>query len=479
MHLERGITAPRNARACEIALDYLKQAMGIAKSISGYAVSPELFNQLASAYAAGGNYQAAYEHCLAANEARTRRRGEEAQRRALAMQVRQEIELARAETDRHREMAATLRETATTLETLGIIGREITASLSATAVFEALHRHVNQLLDATFFAVYLIDEEHKFLSAAFAMEQGAPIASPEVAVTNPISNFARCARTRKEVLVDLEPGSKKSNRIPGSIATLSLLYAPLVVGDRLLGVMSIQSPRRHVYQEREQSIFRALCAYGAIALDNSLAYAKAELAQRTADQALLALRDTQAQLLDQNVRLERLAVTDQLTGLYNRLRLDRTLEEEHSRNMRYGADFCVLLMDIDEFKSVNDNFGHQTGDEVLVGIAHILQEGTREVDVVGRWGGEEFLIICRETRLDGALVLAEKLRCLIHSHVFERVGTRSASLGVAMFQTGELLTETIARADAALYLAKQGGRNQVVNGELAVAVKLPGLVDEL
>jgi diguanylate cyclase (GGDEF)-like protein len=364
-------------------------------------------------------------------------------------------------------MAVALRETAATLETLGTIGREITASLDSKAVFEALHRHVNQLLDATVFVIYLIDEEHKYLMPAFAVEQGAEMPARPIAVANPTAKSARSARRREEILVNLEPGKDDPNLIPGTLSTLSLLYFPLVVGERLLGVMSIQSPRVNAYGEREQSIFRALCAYGAIALDNAAAYSIAESAQQRADQALSELRQTQTQLLEQNLQLERLAVTDQLTGLYNRLRLDRTLEEEHSRNMRYGTHFCVLLLDIDEFKSVNDTYGHQTGDEVLVAIARTLQDGIREVDVAGRWGGEEFLIICRETALDGALVLAEKLRLAIESQVNARgVRQMSASFGVAMFRPGEVLTETIARADAALYRAKQGGRNRVENGEV-------------
>lgn len=374
MHLDASIAPPEGMVAPSAPLHYLQQALDIAASISGYGLPFEFLNQVAAAYAASNDYRRAYEYGLAANESRNKTRGEEAQRRALAMQIRQEIERARAETEHHRQLAATLRETASTLETLGTIGREITASLDAEAVFSALYRHVNELVDATFFAIFLIDEEHKFLKSTFAVEQGEPIQAPDVAVTNPNSNFAKCARTRQEILVDLELGSIKSNRIPGSIACQSLLYAPLVVGERLLGVMSAQSPKRFVYGEREQSIFRALCAYGAIALDNAAAYSVAENAQQRADHALKELRHTQAQLVDQNAQLERLAVTDQLTGLYNRLRLDRTLEEEHSRNMRYGTHFCVLLLDVDEFKSVNDTFGHQTGDEVLIGIAHTLQE---------------------------------------------------------------------------------------------------------
>ena len=166
-------------------------------------------------------------------------------------------------------------------------------------------------------------------------------------------------------------------------------------------------------------------------------------------------------MLEQNRQLERLAVTDQLTGLYNRLRLDQTLEEERMRNVRYATNFCVLLLDVDKFKSVNDSFGHAVGDQVLVGIAAVLRAGVREVDVLGRWGGEEFMVVCPETSIEGALVLAEKLRIEIHARDFPQIGRKSASFGVAMFRSGETLPETIARADAALYRAKQDGRNRV------------------
>lgn len=466
MHTRSATQASKPQAELESALQFLNEALDIASRIAGYPVSPDLLNQTAAAYASVGQFKAAYENSIAAIEARNLSRREEAQRRALAIEVRQEVERAKAETDRHREMAAALRETAATLETLGTIGREITASLDSKAVFDALHRHVNDLLDATVFAIYLIDEEHKFLVPAFAMEQGIKMPARPVALANPTSKSARSARRREEVIVNLDPDQANPNLIPGTLPTFSLLYFPLVVGERLLGVMSIQSPRLNAYGEREQSIFRALCAYGAIALDNAAAYSAAESAQLRADQALAELRSTQARLVEQNVQLERLAVTDQLTGLFNRLRLDHTLEEEHSRNMRYGTNFCILLLDIDLFKAVNDTFGHQTGDEVLVGIARTLQEGIREVDVAGRWGGEEFLIICRETVLEGALVLAEKLRLAVQAHVYDKVGKMSASFGVAMFRPGEVLTETIARADAALYRAKQAGRNRVENGEI-------------
>ena len=454
---------PQAVAGPSVALHYLNQALDIASTVSGYRLSPDLLEQVASAHAACGDYRAAYEARLAADLARSQWRSQEAQKRALSMQIRQEIDSARAETEHHRQLAATLAQTTATLETLGSVGREITASLDAGAVFEALLRHVHQLLDATFFAVYLIDEAGRTLTMAFGVEAGVRLPTRGVAMDSPTSKLVRCARERRELVLDLAPDFDDPNRIPGTLATLSLLYAPLMAGERLLGVMTIQSPLARAYGAREQSIFRALCAYGAIALDNAAAYARAEASQRRADEALHALRQTQTQLVEQNRQLERLAVTDQLTGLSNRLRLDQTLEDERLRSARYGTSFCVVLLDIDHFKSVNDRYGHQMGDQVLTGFARVLEAHTREVDVVGRWGGEEFLVICRDG-LDGALLLAEKLRHAVQSHVFALVGKKTASFGVALCRQGETVAEAIARADAALYLAKQGGRNRVVNG---------------
>lgn len=448
--------------------DYLAQALKVAATIDGYSAAPELLYQVAAADAASGNFHTAYQNALAANAARNKMHSEEAQKRVLAMQIRQQLERARSETESHRQLAATLRETAATLETLGVIGREITASLDAQAVFEALHRHVHRLLDATFFAIYMLAPDHKTLGTAFGIEAGAPLPVTTVALNHPTSMFAACARERQEVMIEREPGVADPNLIPGTLPCLSQLCFPLIAGERLLGTMSVQSPSAHAYAEREHAIFRTLCAYGAIALDNASAYGVAHAAQKQADQALVELRQTQTQLLAQNLRLERLSITDQLTGLYNRLQLDRTLEEERLRHQRYASKLCVLLIDIDRFKSINDTFGHLIGDQVLVKIALILQAHVREVDVIGRWGGEEFLVICRETALEGALLLAEKLRAAVQAHEFEQVGTRSVSLGVAMMRQSETVTQTIARADKAMYRAKNAGRNRVESGEHAL-----------
>lgn len=292
MHLEQTLAAPQGMRAPHPALHYLDQALALAADMGGYDVAPELLEQVAAAHAAAGNHAAAYKNALAANAARSQSRRQEAQRRALALQVRQEVEQARADTEHHRKLAVTLKETAATLETLGIIGREITASLDSDAVFKALHRHVHELLDATAFAVYLVEPDPQFLKMAFGIEAGQPLPASRVAINSPTSVSARCARERNAVLIEMEPGVVTRSWIPGTLVPHSMLYVPLMVGPRLLGVMTIQSPTPKVYGERERSIFHTLCAYGAIALDNAAVNAE--------------LRATQAQLVEDIAQRERI-----------------------------------------------------------------------------------------------------------------------------------------------------------------------------
>jgi len=168
-----------------------------------------------------------------------------------------------------------------------------------------------------------------------------------------------------------------------------------------------------------------------------------------------------------NKELERLSITDKLTGLFNRIRLDQKFAEEIRRATRSSQPFSIVLLDIDHFKKINDTHGHQTGDKVLVDIAKVLKNNTRDIDLVGRWGGEEFLIICPQTEDKGGLTLAENLRQLVENNEFPIVQKVTASFGVTSYRIGDHANDMIARADAALYLAKHRGRNRVENSKPA------------
>lgn len=159
--------------------------------------------------------------------------------------------------------------------------------------------------------------------------------------------------------------------------------------------------------------------------------------------------------------LRRMAITDKLTGLYNRAKLDETLEKEIHRADRFNHELGLLLMDVDHFKQVNDLHGHQVGDDVLLEMANILKQETRDIDTVGRWGGEEFLIICPETDLHNTRILGEKLLKRIEAHDFPVVGQKTASFGATTYRKEDNLKTLIARVDSNLYQSKENGRNQI------------------
>lgn len=161
------------------------------------------------------------------------------------------------------------------------------------------------------------------------------------------------------------------------------------------------------------------------------------------------------------IRLRQLAMIDTLTGVASRRRLEDVLNLEIAL-VRRGRPVSVILLDVDRFKSINDRFGHDAGDEVLRGIARVLQQGARLSDVIGRWGGEEFLVICPDTPLANAAVLAERLAAGLRASSFHPVGRVTASFGVAEALADDKLREPIDRADRALYEAKAAGRDRVV-----------------
>ena len=165
-------------------------------------------------------------------------------------------------------------------------------------------------------------------------------------------------------------------------------------------------------------------------------------------------------------RLRQMSETDALTGLHNLRYINEQLSAELARYQRYGHEFCVVMLDIDFFKSVNDNWGHPAGDRVLKQFAQRLQEKTRHTDTLARIGGEEFLVLLRNVSLEQALVVAEGVRQHIESSSFE-LGNQhrqplTASIGVCAVtpETVEV-SELFARADQALYQAKSQGRNRI------------------
>lgn len=457
------VLADIHAGHAKSVLQYLREALAIAATIDGYIVPGELLAAVAREYAAVGDFERAYEFSLQANAARDRTNSQEATNRAIAMQVQHQTERDRQLAAAEAQRAEVLAQTSATLSHLSAIGQEITAQLDASAVFRALDRHVHGLLDSTHFSIFLLEPDGEFLQCAFGVEMGLPLPPTRIALSDPHFNTARCVRERDEILIEIENKSDTPNLIPGTLPTLTLLFAPLTIGERVLGVMTVQSMLPRAYGERERLIFRTLCAYGAIALDNAAA---------------------QAQLLEKNLELERaykaleeVSLTDQLTGLRNRRFFLQHVESDVALSLRgydggeagTDRDLVFYMVDLDHFKAVNDRHGHAAGDSVLVQMKDRLREVFRESDYLVRWGGEEFLVLARATDRGGAHVVAERIRQAVSSRDFVLPDgaplARTCSIGFACYpflpSHPRLLSwsQVVELADLGLYISKHSGRD--------------------
>ena len=272
--------------------------------------------------------------------------------------------------------------------------------------------------------------------------------------------------------------------ILGGLLLLPQLWVLFLIGVIdifIFGVMRFE-PRQFILAWLLVGVFTAAALYavrgqlGHMAVsDTSLAilvlYLFMVLGQLTVfGTSVMALRnrlsERNRQLAESVDRIQRMAAHDDLTGALNRRAFMELLADERARALRYGWLFGVVVLDIDHFKSVNDRFGHQAGDEVLKAFCQIANTGIRTTDRLGRLGGEEFIVLLiSPAGLDAARIAAERIRAAVAAHDWNHVApglSLTTSLGVAVFERGETVEVLIARADRALYAAKDSGRNRTV-----------------
>lgn len=241
------------------------------------------------------------------------------------------------------------------------------------------------------------------------------------------------------ILSNDQPGTEhKLSELTRKEEILGFLCLPFISHTHPLGVMYLYRNDRDTFLPEEIDLLITFAHLAAIAAENTRLHASTV----------------------------KLATTDALTGLQNRRAFEDNLKVEHQRAKRYGKDFSLLLLDIDHFKKVNDTYGHVAGDAALKTLAFILEQQTRDIDSVARFGGEEFIIILPETGESGALVVAERIRKTVSNTPFTLPDAReievTISIGIASHPLCTKHPESmLEQADRALYLAKNAGRNRV------------------
>ncbi|MFH1144569.1 MAG: sensor domain-containing diguanylate cyclase [Candidatus Eisenbacteria bacterium] len=234
---------------------------------------------------------------------------------------------------------------------------------------------------------------------------------------------------RPILLTELHRGRRPDNTVVGSFMSV-----PMVVQEHLVGVLNLSHPRRRAFTEDHLRLLALIGGQAAATIQRILHYEE----------------------------MQRLATTDDLTGVFNRRHFLERLQHELDRALRYRVPFGLMFLDIDNFKELNDNFGHQVGDRILAELGSILKHWARSSDLVARYGGEEFIVLLPMTDKRGAAIAAERLRARIQQHVFYRRKRFTVSVGVAAFpDDGEAAERLLGCVDEALYMAKNTGRNRL------------------
>lgn len=332
-------------------------------------------------------------------------------------------------------MANRVRKREARLKKHNEVAKLLMSTLNLKKLLSKMLKIAVEITDSQIGIVYLCekDEEEDLL-----MPHAQYGTKAELNILKMNEGFPGRAATDKKVFITSPPQDITDEKMElgfARVAPKELAYIPIIYQERILGVLVLGSIDK--YSEEEIQLFDYLANQISIALDNAIMHEK----------------------------IQELSITDPLTGLYNRRYLNIRLEEEWSRSLRHKQPISILLCDIDNFKSINDTYGHDKGDEVLKIIAQTIKDNTRKEDLVARYGGEEFVIILLDTNDGGASNFAERVLDKVRTNVIEGMDDPTTlSIGVATSTKVEATNyeELIKFADQAMYKGKIAGKNRVV-----------------
>jgi diguanylate cyclase (GGDEF)-like protein len=343
---------------------------------------------------------------------------------------------------RLRALARQLHEKEQELQSLEEVGRTIISSLELQTVLNIIMEKTRELVKAESWSLLLGEEVEGGLSLSVAVGEGAD-RSRTGAVIKPGEGIAGwVAREGKPVVVQDAAADPRWCGLEEAygVAARSVLCVPLETRGRVLGVIEVVNKKGDPagFTARDLSLVTRLAGFAAIAIENARLY------QQT----------------------KQLTLTDELTRLYNTRFFTQYLDAEVKRCRRYKSNVSLIFLDLDHFKMVNDAHGHLMGSQLLREVADVLRRGVRDVDIVARYGGDEFIVILPETKLADAAFVAERLRVAMFDHVFlvseGYTAHLTASFGVASFpETCQTEQELIRLADQAMYRVKNRTRNGV------------------
>ncbi len=369
------------------------------------------------------------------------------------------------------------RQRADEMASLYDIGIALSSKLDLNQVLQILFERCRQILPMDSFYVAIYDDRTFMLQHPLFFDSGEykQVAIRDIRTTPGLSGEVILNKETLYISDALDPTANKHFQIVrlGGRPSRSYVGVPMIVRDRVMGVVSMQSYRPRAYSPEQIRLLETIAHQAAIAIENSQLYQQAQNELDWRKQTQDNLEKTNAGLQVQLSRVEALqnelrdqANRDPLTGLFNRRHLEEHLRRKLAQAQRKGAPLSVIMVDIDHFKQINDQYGHKTGDEFLKLLSNVLIKFTRSTDFPCRYGGEEFLVILGDAPLEIAAKRAEAMRSAFESAAVDFQGLNlkaTISLGVSAYpQHGNEAETLIIQADQAMYAAKTQGRNRVI-----------------
>jgi diguanylate cyclase (GGDEF)-like protein len=329
------------------------------------------------------------------------------------------------------------REAAERRSILHQVSQEIlSASLEPEEIYSAIHKAASRLMTAEAFAIARLNVQENECEAVYLYDGEIRLPARRQPANKGLSGKV-LAGGKSVYIPDLVENDQDDGLInfKKQQHVRSVLAAPMRLRGQVIGMISAQSYQPGSYTEEDQALLEMLAAYAAIALDNASLF--------------------------QNI--QQLAITDSLTGLFNRRHLFELGNREFLRARRFSRPLSALMLDIDHFKRINDRYGHAVGDNVLLRLAQIIRNITREIDIAGRYGGEEFILVLPETDIAGATEIANRLLDQIRlAFQTGSLPSITVSIGVATLQATTMdFGYLVHTADLAMYAAKNAGRNRI------------------
>jgi len=339
---------------------------------------------------------------------------------------------------RQRDLTRKLRDTAKRLTILTDIVKTANEELEPRRVIELIMAKIQRLIPSEAWSMLMVDEERQELTFELALgAKGKDVASFRVKMGEGIAGWV--AQTGRPAIVNdaaHDPRFARRFDTQTHFHTRSILCAPLTSRGRTIGVVQVINRVGGKFTRDDLKILLTLVEPCAIAIENAMLFQRAE----------------------------QLTITDDLTKLFNSRYLNLYLTREIKRSKRHEAALAVIFLDLDGFKSINDQYGHLAGSRTLTEVGTILSRSVRETDTIARYGGDEFVVVLPETPAAGAMVIAERIRKAIESYTFLEaqglVARLSASFGIACYPEHALTPEgLIQKADQAMYRVKERSKN--------------------